>query len=206
MVPYKERRRENHECIDCGQKADKLRCPPCYERTLATNRKWWAKHHPSWVASPQACAQCGIQFQPSRKWNLYCSILCRRRKRQATPSEQKYRRIYAYGMRQGEYKWMLEDQQQRCALCREPFPESPQIDHQHDCPKRSTHRGQKDGHGHRQEFGCPECIRGCLCRFCNLIVVRFLEKYPDRRNDTERAYFEGRPIKRYRAGFHLSGH
>jgi len=199
MQAYKERRRANGQCLDCGMTSEKSRCPECYSKALATNRRWWRRHHPI-VNLSTVCPICGVEFcqKPTGPRSLYCSAKCRRRVR--TLREGPYHRIYMYGFILAEYNSMLAEQDNQCWLCRRPFPEAPQIDHAHDCPNKANHRNQSAGHGRRQEFGCPECVRGLLCRFCNTVVVRFLETYPDRMTETERTYFADRPIKRYRFG------
>jgi hypothetical protein len=48
---------------------------------------------------------------------------------------------------------MFEKQAGACAICHEPFTETPQIDHDHDCCGE-TH-------------ACAKCRRGLLCKHCN---------------------------------------
>lgn len=54
------------------------------------------------------------------------------------------------------YDALLEAQDFRCAVCEESFIETPQVDHDHSCCDDSQ--------------ACGECIRGLLCRRCNVIL------------------------------------
>ena len=108
-----------------------------------------------------------------------------------------------------EYDRMMTEQDSRCALCCAVFTEfhvnrqrSPNIDHNHACPDSGRHKRRIGC----SEGGCAECVRGLICRRCNLIVVPFLELYPDRQTAAEQVYMATRPVKRYRAAYHLSGH
>ena len=47
--------------------------------------------------------------------------------------------------------------------------------------------------------GCAQCVRGLICEQCNLVVVRFLELYPDRGTVAEQIFMSDRPLLRYRA-------
>lgn len=105
-----------------------------------------------------------------------------------------------YMMTVAEHSRMLNEQKHRCKLCRilfttyhEDRTKSPNVDHSHLCPNKENHSQTGEA------GGCPECIRGILCHICNIIVVRFLELYPNRQRAAERAYMADRPILRYRA-------
>lgn len=47
----------------------------------------------------------------------------------------------------------------KCAICREPFIDTPHIDHDHRCCGQLT--------------SCDQCRRGLLCKDCNLGLGRF---------------------------------
>jgi hypothetical protein len=61
---------------------------------------------------------------------------------------------YMYRLRKDVYDAMLKSQDYRCAICKELFTEQPCVDHDHSCcaGKRS----------------CGKCVRGLLCRMCNV--------------------------------------
>ena len=140
------------------------------------------------------CPKCGqptdgyITCESCRAINSKCD-----KKRSALWHAQKSRRHH-YDILEPEYERLLAEQNFGCALCNQPFTVSPCVDHSHFCENQVNHRC-KNIRG-----GCAECVRGLLCGSCNVIVVRFLEMYPDRMTETERTYFADRPIKRYRFG------
>jgi hypothetical protein len=76
-------------------------------------------------------------------------------------------RVHNHGIRIPEFLRMYYGQDKKCRICRQPFAIDTGeicIDHDHaHCP------GQ---------FGCPECIRGLLCRGCNW-ALGFLESKPN---------------------------
>jgi hypothetical protein len=99
-----------------------------------------------------------------------------------------------------EYHRMRDEQDNKCKLCRKSFTEfkiertfAANVDHKHCCPNSANHRNTLD------VGGCAECIRGIICHQCNVIVVRFIEMYPDRQTAAERTYMADRPILRYRS-------
>lgn len=53
----------------------------------------------------------------------------------------------------------LIEQNDKCAICRKPFIDTPHIDHNHNCCKPST--------------SCEKCRRDLLCKDCNLGLGRF---------------------------------
>ena len=128
-----------------------------------------------------------------------------------------YARASKYDVRPEEYDRMLIEQDNRCKLCRQPFgtdrATAPCVEHKHVCANQVSHkrhvhakRYRKWAVTNRSEWGCAECVRGLVCRQCNQVVVRFLELYPNRATVAEQAYIADRPILRYRAEYHLSGH
>lgn len=61
-----------------------------------------------------------------------------------------------FKLRKSEYYLMWCKQDGACAICTEPFTERPHIDHDHNCcPTVKT---------------CGKCVRGLLCRGCNLAI------------------------------------
>lgn len=116
------------------------------------------------------------------------------------PVERKSARLRArHGIIGAEFQCMHDEQNHRCKLCRVQFTAfrvnrttAPNIDHSHECPNKPHHKSKTE------TGGCAECIRGLICHTCNIVVVRFLELYPSRQTDEERAYMADRPILRYR--------
>ena len=106
-------------------------------------------------------------------------------------------RKYFYGINQAEYQQMRTEQENKCRLCFryfEPTPgpsriTAPRVDHDH---------SYLENHGPRRK-GCASCVRGLVCHQCNIIVIPFLELYPNRQTPAEAAYMADRPILRYRS-------
>jgi hypothetical protein len=75
------------------------------------------------------------------------------------------RRVFAtYGLSTVEYLAILDAQGGRCAICGHARGVTVRlaVDHDH-----------KAGCDHDPATGCPECVRGLLCKMCNTIVGRF---------------------------------
>ena len=53
-------------------------------------------------------------------------------------------------------KQKLETQNDRCSICRQPFTETPTVDHDHACCP-----GQRS---------CGKCVRRIICRKCNILL------------------------------------
>lgn len=90
-----------------------------------------------------------------------------------------------YGIDAEREAQIFQEQDNRCAVCKEPFSETirPHIDHCHECPKTT-------------------CIRGILCSLCNHILGRLgdtLDKLH------EPAMYGGR-FSRYLLPHHLQHH
>ena len=67
--------------------------------------------------------------------------------RKAHPEREHARKIkYQYGLSQDEFSILLFSQRSVCAICRQPFTETPLVDHDHETGK----------------------VRGLLCNSCNL--------------------------------------
>lgn len=68
-------------------------------------------------------------------------------------------RRYKYGLSSAEIAALIETQGGACALCRLPLGDAFHVDHDHACcPGSKT---------------CGECIRGVLCRRCNIGLGQF---------------------------------
>jgi Recombination endonuclease VII len=69
------------------------------------------------------------------------------------------RRNRRHNITQEWFDAKLIEQDNRCAICRQPFTETPHIDHNHKCCPRLT--------------SCNKCRRDLLCEDCNLGLGRF---------------------------------
>lgn len=104
------------------------------------------------------CKLCALAA--ARQWYGANKERVAARPRQRAYSE-KWRRTSRYGLAEGRFEEMLEEQGHACALCRAPFDlEAPRrqahIDHEHACCP-----GQKS---------CGSCVRGLLCYRCNVCL------------------------------------
>lgn len=86
----------------------------------------------------------------------YC-VICK------ADTNREYSRGTRYGLAPGEYDAMLSDQDNKCAICSDVL-ETPNVDHDHSCCP---------GDG-----GCGRCVRGLLCRGCNVGLGSFRDN-PD---------------------------
>lgn len=68
-------------------------------------------------------------------------------------------RRYKYGLSSAEIAGLIEAQGGACALCRLPLSDAFHVDHDHACCQGSK--------------TCGECIRGVLCRRCNIGLGQF---------------------------------
>jgi|SRR5271156_401051 len=86
-----------------------------------------------------------------------------------------YNLFRSYQMTGDDVAYLMQLNDSCCALCDEPFFfDKPCVDHSHVCPNEANHTRGKSG-TLQESFGCPSCIRGLLCRNCN-IRVGFIER------------------------------
>lgn len=97
----------------------------------------------------QCNGPCGLQKPASafEKGKWVCKQ-CRNARRTVQAREQKY------GLTFEQFSAMLDQQEGRCAICREEFDEEPMVDHDH-----STRR-----------------VRGLLCKPCNTGLGMFRDR------------------------------
>lgn len=68
----------------------------------------------------------------------------------------KRHRLVAFKITSEQHDAKLEKQENKCAVCKQPFVRTPRIDHSHKCcSKRPT---------------CGRCTRGLLCNHCNVLI------------------------------------
>jgi len=102
-----------------------------------------------------------------------------RRKRAANPMLQRTFKLRAMGLTLQQFDALRIAQGNRCKICATPFGDTqydrPHVDHDHACcPKNQA---------------CEKCIRGLLCRLCNLGL----------------GYFKDSPVLLVRAVAYLEG-
>jgi hypothetical protein len=104
-----------------------------------------------------------------------------------------YNRTARYQISTAEYDWLLEVAKLCCNLCRSAFLSStPHLDHAHDCERASLHIARG-----KYEFGCAECIRGVLCKECNMelgVVEDWIARGLVTPSIELAAYFRRRPL------------
>jgi hypothetical protein len=116
---------------------------------------------------PVICRQCGKSFKAKNIRATCCSPECSRKwfsknRKRDTPEEKKDRRLRDnHGITPEFIKQKIQQQNNRCALCGEPFDHNnftlrPCLDHNHGCcPKNHS---------------CAECRRDIIHQRCNLII------------------------------------
>lgn len=153
--------------------------------------KGWRRARGKPAPQLRTCARdaCNVLFSTCRDWNRFCSSTCLKQYRRDDPTiraqnaermRERYRsnpqvrisaRLKRYGLTEEQYDAMFTAQDERCAICRSPGPQSNywHIDHDH-----VTGR-----------------VRGILCGFCNPAIGYFAD-------DPERILAAAEYIKRHR--------
>ena len=120
--------------------------------------KIWRDKHKKEVI----CKQCEVVI--TRPYSRsFCSEECKRKWYGFSETHGSGRTIYYkshYHLTLEKYTQMLEDQDGKCAICKQKTEKSLHIDHDHSCcPERGK--------------SCGKCIRGLLCDSCNNGLGRF---------------------------------
>lgn len=103
------------------------RCPRCEE----------TKDLSAFYQSNQPyCRECMAAYR--KEWRA-------KNREKVLEADRHYKRRYAYGISEEEYEALIVAQDNRCAICRDIFTETPCVDHGHTTGK----------------------VRGLLCRPCN---------------------------------------
>jgi hypothetical protein len=111
------------------------------------------------------CIQC--KREKDRAYSARYSLRDPERKRASSVAYQRRNksaaseaaRRYKYGLSSAEIAELIAEQQGGCALCRTPLSDSFHVDHDHACcPGSKT---------------CGKCVRGVLCRRCNIGLGQF---------------------------------
>lgn len=119
--------------------------------------------------SRKSCAKCGEkkhldQFYKNKKSfdgrTSYCKACSRACQEISCKKDSSYRHAAQiktkYNLSRKEYDDLLKGQRGRCAICRQPFDRTPNVDHNHRTGK----------------------VRGLLCKSCNMGLGNFLDKIP----------------------------
>jgi hypothetical protein len=74
-----------------------------------------------------------------------------------------YIKLHKYGINEEQFNFLLDQQDNRCAICQEIFSEQvpPRIDHDHTCCPRNSNSSISN-------TMCGRCVRGLLCNKCNV--------------------------------------
>ena len=117
----------------------------------------------------KSCAKCGKKkpldqfhknkrsFDGRKSYCKACSIECQEILREKDPSHIRMAQIKTkYNLSSKEYEDLLKRQRRKCAICRQPFDRTPNVDHNHRTGK----------------------VRGLLCTNCNAGLGNFLDKIP----------------------------
>ena len=100
---------------------------------------------------------CGKRKGKNQRNDKYCYTCARGRSRAAKAREHGRRIEALYGLTAKLYQALLVFQGGRCYICRRiSLKRRLSVDHNHKCDQ-----------GHDPKQGCPECVRGLLCRKCN---------------------------------------
>lgn len=116
------------------------------------------------------CSLCGLrkehkEFYSNKSTSDGCSSQCKH-------CMEKYSRaakMRRYGLTKEQFNFLLERQDGRCAICQSIFDEKnvPVIDHDHACCPATVSNGDV------LLTRCGNCVRGLLCRSCNVGLGMF---------------------------------
>jgi hypothetical protein len=190
-------RRFNCRCIGCGTTGmkwlsnllqGKLTCTVCTpwseitktarESVLATRR---ARSQES--DDGRICLTCN-EWKP---WSKFSNDLRRERGKASNCIECAHWRTVkaAYGITRAEWEWLYSLTEGRCTLCDEDDPVNFAVDHDHSCCGNTR--------------ACKKCIRGMLCRNCNMMIGKVEQKPALRQRFVD--YLDGtRPFQSFGAG------
>lgn len=130
----------------------------------------------------EQCEQCSDDYSRSEKGRV---------KGRCRTCSAAYRQAQKYGLTIARVNAILRVQDDACAICGENPGDAGmegvsywQIDHDHACCDRAG--------------SCGECVRGLLCKSCNMWGVAWYERLPEERRDWPRmnAYLADPPAQR----------
>lgn len=128
------------------------------------------------IFQPMNCRRCDTMTPTTGSSQKYCTpcsaLLKKGRQKLHASKENRIRRTY--GLSLEAFNAMLGRQGIKCAICKVPFvkKEEIEVDHDHSCCPG-------------QAKTCGRCVRGLLCRRCNLFLG-YLETYRDRLDEALR--------------------
>lgn len=142
------------------------RCPGC--KSVKPASEFYVRKGGKYLSS--SCKACCVSS--GKSWYKANKDLVNQRRSDqwhSLPEEERKARarathIKAHGITVEDYDQMVEEQDGRCAICRElpPDGEVLQIDHDHSCCPGST--------------SCGKCVRKLLCSACNRGIGCFRDK------------------------------
>ena len=127
--------------------AEKKYCPRC-DRWYERNNFYTNRAHPDGYAA--YCKPCDIAKQKARR---------SKNKEGYFLAGQKQKRTRNHKLTNEEFNLMLENQNGKCAICKNKFTSTPVIDHDHSCCLG--------------RYSCGKCTRGLLCGNCNRGLGQF---------------------------------
>lgn len=86
-----------------------------------------------------------------------------RKARRVAAQEKRVEKVY--GLTADEYDELLDYQSGACAICQRAYGIRRRLAVDHDHPQAKLD-------GHPEEQGCPNCVRGLLCKSCNTMLGR----------------------------------
>ena len=119
----------------------------------------------------KTCKECGSGFMAigrAQQWCPDCGKDKTKLRKRAEDKRYKLREGGRSYKRHGVTTEMFKDLFVKgCAICKRSFTDSPHVDHDHrHCSGR---------------FGCKDCFRGLLCKFCNNGFIYAIESNPELR-------------------------
>src|SRR5690606_38549219 len=114
----------------------------------------------------RVCKDCGNRRRDAKYPGPRCWT-CHRAHRAERSAARKAKHVETrFRIREEVYQTLLFAQDGRCYICRrKPGKKRLAVDHDHQ---------RAELHDHPKDEGCPECIRGLLCRSCNRYVLGHL--------------------------------
>ena len=133
-------------------------CRVCSKETMRERRKNLPRVGQGTFNSSKTHCPQGHEYTEE---NTYTNPQGRRQCRTCSKENGAIQNIKRYGISVAQFTDMIEEQNNRCAICQTEFLDGkvPHIDHDHSCCSR--------------EASCGKCVRGLLCVKCNYGLGNF---------------------------------